>query len=130
MDEQIKILRQMLLEVHHAQTAGPGWYTRGEDGLYQQVSMWIEKSRGALDKLSNELVAWEAACKNESRNCSKHQRISVEQGEKIAELKSAIREIAPWLSASLEDHEHDGKGEYLKACNEIFRLDQEGKYNG
>ena len=46
------------------------------------------------------------------------------QRERIEELEAGIEAIAPWLSASLTDHEHDGKGDYLKACNEIFKLDQ------
>ena len=45
------------------------------------------------------------------------------QKARIEELEAGIEAIAPWLSASLTEHEHDGKGEYLKACNEIFRLD-------
>ena len=44
--------------------------------------------------------------------------------KRIEELEAGIKAIAPWLSASLTDHEHDGKGDYLKACNEIFKLDQ------
>lgn len=48
----------------------------------------------------------------------------VERDEKINALESGIAEIAPWLSASLEDHEHDGGGNYLAACNSIFKLDK------
>lgn len=42
---------------------------------------------------------------------------------RIEELEAGVKNIAPWLSASLTDHEHDGGGDYLKACNEIFKLD-------
>ena len=41
----------------------------------------------------------------------------------IKRLRAAIHGIAPWLSASLTDHEHDGKGEYEKACNAVFEVD-------
>ena len=44
--------------------------------------------------------------------------------DRIEELEAGIEAIAPWLSASLTEHVHDGKGDYLKACNEIFKLDQ------
>jgi len=32
----------------------------------------------------------------------------------------ALEGIAPWLSASLNDYEHDGKREYGKACDAVF----------
>ena len=53
LESAIEVLRQTLLEVAHAQSAGPGWYTRGSDGLYQQISMWVRKgveAIGSVDK--------------------------------------------------------------------------------
>ena len=50
----IKTMQQALLEMKHAQSAGPEWYTRGESGLKQQVRMWIDKglkSSEAINKL-------------------------------------------------------------------------------
>lgn len=41
----------------------------------------------------------------------------------IQRLQKAITDIAPWLSASLEGHEHDGENVYGKACEQIFMLD-------
>ena len=43
MRARLAVAHQALLEVRHAQECGPSWYTRGEDGLYQQVSMWVRK---------------------------------------------------------------------------------------
>jgi len=58
------------------------------------------------------------------RNCIRHNDLEMTKMEtRIETLESAISGIAPWLSASLKDHEHDGKGEYLKACNAIFKAD-------
>jgi len=50
----IKTMQQALLEMKHAQSAGPEWYTRGESGLKQQVRMWLDKglkSSEAINKL-------------------------------------------------------------------------------
>lgn len=43
-----KTARQFMLEVSHAMQTGPGWYTKGEDGLRQQVYRWIDNMRKAL----------------------------------------------------------------------------------
>ena len=48
--EQIKVLQQTLSEVSHAQINGPSWYTRGENGLYQQVAMWVRRGQDAINK--------------------------------------------------------------------------------
>jgi hypothetical protein len=48
----IKVAYQALLEFSHAQESGPGWYTRGQNGMYAQVRMWLDRGleavRGAL----------------------------------------------------------------------------------
>ena len=48
----IKTMQQALLEMKHAQSAGPGWYTRGESGLKQQVRMWLDKGLKASESLN------------------------------------------------------------------------------
>lgn len=35
---------QTVLEVMHAQEVGSNWYTRGANGLYQQVSRWTTRA--------------------------------------------------------------------------------------
>ena len=45
------VCRQFRLEVAHAMECGPGWYTRGEDGLRQQIRMWIDRAGKALQAL-------------------------------------------------------------------------------
>jgi len=47
-DKAIEVLRQTVMEVHHAQSRGPDWYTRGASGLFSQVRMSLEKSKEAL----------------------------------------------------------------------------------
>ena len=44
----IPVCRQFMLEVHHAMSQGPGWYTRGESGLRKQIYMWIDRAGAAL----------------------------------------------------------------------------------
>lgn len=46
--EALKIARQTILEVGHAQVQGPGWYTRGYDGMYQHVAMLIRRGLEAV----------------------------------------------------------------------------------
>lgn len=48
--DSIKTANQALMEVDHAQNIGPGWYTRGEDGLRQQVRMWVRRGLEATRK--------------------------------------------------------------------------------
>jgi hypothetical protein len=45
----LKITHQSLLEFNHAQESGPRWYTRGEDGMYAQVYMWLHKGLEAIN---------------------------------------------------------------------------------
>lgn len=54
--EQIKVMQQTLLEVSHAQHAGSDWYTRGENGLYQQVAMWVQRGQTAVNKATEILT--------------------------------------------------------------------------
>jgi len=56
-DEEITKLRkavstmaQALREVKHAQTCGPQWYTKGDKGLYMQVSMWVNRGFDAVKR--------------------------------------------------------------------------------
>ena len=44
----IEVLKHTIREVRHAQESGPGWYTRGAAGLYQQVRMWLDKADAAI----------------------------------------------------------------------------------
>jgi len=39
----LKVAQQSLLEFSHAQECGPSWYTRGTNGMYQQVSLWFDR---------------------------------------------------------------------------------------
>ena len=50
LDAALDVCNQMILEVNHAQSNGSDWYTKGESGLYQQVSMWIGKASDAIKK--------------------------------------------------------------------------------
>ncbi len=50
-EEQVKVLRQTLLEVSAAQQCGSRWYTRGEGGLYQQISMWVRRGQDAINEI-------------------------------------------------------------------------------
>lgn len=51
-EEQVKVLQQTLLEVSHAQQCGAEWYTKGEAGLFSQVSMWIRRGQTAIDEIN------------------------------------------------------------------------------
>ena len=75
----------------------------------------ICKDKGAFDFMGDFLCDKCAEGEEEGEICKLKDRVK--------ELEAGIEAIAPWLSASLTEHTHDGKGEYLKACNEIFRLD-------
>lgn len=44
----LKVAQQALIEFSHAQECGPKWYTRGEDGMYRQVHMWLRKGLDAV----------------------------------------------------------------------------------
>lgn len=48
----LKVAQQSLIVFRHAQEVGPSWYTRGEAGMYGQVSLWLrlglEAVRSAL----------------------------------------------------------------------------------
>ena len=48
------VCRQFRLEVAHAMECGPGWYTRGENGLRQQIHMWIDRAGKALQALGGD----------------------------------------------------------------------------
>lgn len=49
----LEVAEQFALEVHHAQSSGANWYTRGASGLYQQIDMWRRKADNAVrDALS------------------------------------------------------------------------------
>ena len=49
----IKVLRQTIMEVNHAQMSGPDWYTKNEKGLFQQVRLHIDRARVALEKVKD-----------------------------------------------------------------------------
>lgn len=51
-------------------------------------------------------------------------RLINELQSEVAELREAISDIAPWISASLTDKSCK---EYYDACNRIFSLDQKAK---
>lgn len=44
-------INQAFLEIAHAQRNGPSWYTRGENGMYQQVSMWLSRGFDATERI-------------------------------------------------------------------------------
>jgi hypothetical protein len=44
----LKVAQQSLLEFSHAQECGPSWYTRGENGMYSQVSMHLRRGLEAV----------------------------------------------------------------------------------
>ena len=48
----ILTMQQALLEIRHAQNAGPGWYTNGEPGLKKQVRLWLDKGLKASESLN------------------------------------------------------------------------------
>lgn len=51
--EAMRVMRQALHEIDHAQRVGPDWYTRKSSGMYQQVNAWIKRGFAAakvLDK--------------------------------------------------------------------------------
>jgi hypothetical protein len=53
-EEQVKVLQQTLLEVAHAQQCGSSWYTKGEAGLYDQVSMWVRRGQTAINEIKKQ----------------------------------------------------------------------------
>ena len=53
--ESLSELNQTLLEIAHAQRNGPQWYTKGEDGMHQQVSMWLSRGFDALKRIDKTL---------------------------------------------------------------------------
>lgn len=53
----LKVTRSALLEVSLAQEVGPQWYTKGANGMYQQVYTWVRRGLEAariLDKYEAE----------------------------------------------------------------------------
>lgn len=44
----LKVAQQAILEFSHAQECGPRWYTRGADGMYAQVHMWLHRGLEAV----------------------------------------------------------------------------------
>lgn len=44
----LKVAQQSLLEFSHAQESGPSWYTRGEQGMYSQVNLWLRRGLEAV----------------------------------------------------------------------------------
>ncbi len=53
--EALKVARQFVLEVAHAQEVGPAWYTKGEPGMYQQVRMWLHRTNEAVESAIKEI---------------------------------------------------------------------------
>lgn len=49
----IKVLRQTVMEVRHAQHNGPAWYTKGDNGLYSQVRMHLDKASDAMKPIQS-----------------------------------------------------------------------------
>jgi len=46
--EALKVAQQAILEFSHAQESGPSWYTRGANGMYQQVRLWLDRGMTAV----------------------------------------------------------------------------------
>lgn len=51
--EALSVANQALLECKHAQSVGPGWYTRGKAGMYGHVQMWLHKGLEATTAALN-----------------------------------------------------------------------------
>jgi hypothetical protein len=51
----IKVLRQTVYEVKHAQDSGSNWYTHGENGLRRQVRLHIDKACKAIKSIEADL---------------------------------------------------------------------------
>ena len=49
--EDVNTMRQAIFEVDHAQRQGPGWYTKGDSGLYEQVRLWLDRALDAAKRL-------------------------------------------------------------------------------
>ena len=50
--EVIRVLRQTVMEVRHAQNSGPDWYTRGASGLFMQVMTHLDRADEALKSIA------------------------------------------------------------------------------
>jgi len=50
----LKVAQQALMEVQHAQEQGPGWYTKGVNGMYQQTTTWVRKGLTATREALSE----------------------------------------------------------------------------
>jgi len=53
--EAIKVLDQTVREVRHAQQCGARWYTKGDDGLFQQVRLHLDRADKALKSIESVL---------------------------------------------------------------------------
>ena len=53
LEAALKVCHQALIETAHAQDVGASWYTRGADGLYRQVHMWVRKGLDAIKACSS-----------------------------------------------------------------------------
>ncbi len=53
--EVIRVLRQTVMEVRHAQNQGNSWYTKGEEGLYQQVRLHLDRADRAIESVRLDL---------------------------------------------------------------------------
>lgn len=49
----MKVLRQTIAEVRHAQESGPGWYTNGESGLRAYVRLHLDNADTAIDSVKD-----------------------------------------------------------------------------
>jgi hypothetical protein len=59
--EKLTTIEQTFLEVRHAQHNGPGWYTKGEPGLYSQVRMWLGRGSEAVADIRTALANYKKA---------------------------------------------------------------------
>lgn len=46
--EALSVCEQAIIEFSAAQERGPGWYTRGVDGMYAQIRLWLGKAFDAI----------------------------------------------------------------------------------
>jgi hypothetical protein len=44
----LKVAQDAILQFSHAQEQGPRWFTRGADGMYQHVHMWLRRGLEAV----------------------------------------------------------------------------------
>lgn len=50
LERERKDARQAFMELQHCHEQGPGWFTRGKDGMYQHFRMWLNRGFAATEE--------------------------------------------------------------------------------